>query len=306
MVYAMVLDPSCLDHICKVSNMIEEGTNLMRVSALHIYPVKAGRVIDLRASRVQPMGLAHDRQWMIVDETGLALTQRCTPALAQLETAISAAEELSICAPGYFNVHVPVPIENNCNINVTVWSSTFEAIPADPAISDLLSTWLGKKVQLVRFPNRDVRLSNPIWAGDNAAVGFADGYPILIALTASLDDLNRHLSAPVTMSRFRANIVIEGAKPWEDDNWRRIKIGAVELELVKPCVRCVVTTLDPATGERLGPEPLTTLAKIRRSKVPDINGVLFGTNAVPRTLGEIAIGDVVEVLDIHTPWAVAG
>jgi uncharacterized protein len=80
----------------------------------------------------------------------------------------------------------------------------------------------------------------------------------------------------------------------------------VELELVKPCVRCVVTTLDPQTGARLGPEPLTTLAKIRRSKVSNINGVLFGTNAVPRSLGDISIGDTVEVLDKHTPWAIAG
>jgi uncharacterized protein len=278
----------------------------MRVSALHIYPVKAGRVIDLGVSPVGPMGLAYDRQWMIVDETGLALTQRCTPLLAQLIPAMDNAGALILSVAGQFSVHVPILTETAASLSVTVWKSTFEALPAAQNISMLLSQWLGKKVRLVQFPNYPARLSSPAWAGDNAPVGFADAYPILIALTASLDDLNRHLETPVAMNRFRANIVIEGGQAWEDDGWRRIKIGAVELELVKPCVRCVVTTLDPQTGARLGPEPLTTLAKIRRSKVSDINGVLFGTNAVPRSLGEIAIGDAVEVLETQTPWAIAG
>jgi uncharacterized protein len=273
----------------------------MHVSALHIYPVKGGRVIDLASAEVMSMGLAHDRQWMIVDSVGQFLTQRDTPELAQLETAVDAAWGLTLSVAGHFSAHVDIPLAGPQK-TVTVWKSTLDAVPAGAAISRLLSDWLGKTVELVRFPAHPERFSNSVWAGENAPVGFADAYPILVALDASLADLNDRMAAPVPMSRFRPNIVIAGAAAWADDSWHRVRIGQVELELVKPCDRCLVTTTDQTSGRRLGPEPLTTLAKFRRSATDGIGGVLFGTNAVPHQLGLISVGDAVEVLETRPSW----
>jgi uncharacterized protein YcbX len=130
-------------------------------------------------------------------------------------------------------------------------------------------------------------------------VSFADGYPILITNTASLKALNKHIVAAgadsVPMKRFRPNIVIDGDEAWSEDNWKQITIGDVKLDLVKPCTRCVVTTLDPVTGVKQGKEPLRTLRARRLSKDPEIDGVLFGWNAVPRTLGRIGVGDKVSI-----------
>ena len=100
------------------------------------------------------------------------------------------------------------------------------------------------------------------------------------------------------MKRFRPNIVVEGADPWAEDFWKAVRIGGVEIDVAKPCDRCIVTTLDQATGEKTGREPLKTLHKIRRSVHPDLpNVVLFGWNSAPRGAGEIAVGDAVEIIE---------
>ncbi len=278
---------------------------MMQVAGLHIYPLKAARAIDLDQSAVEPMGLAGDRQWMLVGADGVALTQRCTPQLTQLNVALAADGSIAVSVDDAFDVHCAVPDSTADTLSVRVWSSTVADARVVPNGSQVISEWLGTPATLVRFPGRGARLANPRWAGADAPVGFADAYPVLIALTGSLDALNGQLASPVTMNRFRPNIVIEGGAPWADDSWQRIRIGELEMTLVKPCVRCLVTTLDPHTGAKLGKEPLATLGKIRRSAVPDINGVLFGTNAVPQRSGTVRMGDAVEVLETRTPWAVA-
>ncbi len=284
--------------------MVYKGLNIMHVAGLHVYPVKGGRGIDLTSTAVMHMGLAHDRQWMIVNAEGMFLTQRDTPQLAQLAVTVDATGDLTLSVAGHFSTRVAIPSADDAHMSVTVWKSTLDAIPARGAISENLSAWLGETVRLVRFPPRHARLSNPAWAGDTAPVGFADAYPVLIAVADSLDALNSRLQAPLPMSRFRANIIIGGATAWADDGWQRIKIGAVELDLVKPCDRCIVTTTDQMTGERAGPEPLTTLAKMRRADIEGMNGVVFGTNAVPRSLGTISVGDAIEILATRTPWKI--
>jgi uncharacterized protein len=279
------------------------------VSGLNIYPVKSGRGIALESARVAPMGLLHDRQWMIIDAMGIFLTQRDTPQLAQLVSVVDDAGGLTLAVAGHFHVHVPVPETTAPTVMATVWKSRFPARLAGGIISEKLSAWLGKTVQLVRFPEPGARMSNPIWAGPDAPVGFADAYPVLVALAESLDDLNAHLATALPMDRFRTNIVITGATAWADDTWQRIRIGESEFDLVKPCDRCLVTTTDQTTGTRTGPEPLTTLAKLRLFKVGGSNGVYFGTNAVPNALphggGMIHVGDSVEVLETRPSWKTA-
>jgi hypothetical protein len=278
----------------------------VHVSALHVYPVKAARAVDLACADLLPMGLAHDRQWMIVDESGQFLTQRDTPLLAQLETVVDATGGLKLSVAGYFSTYVDAPAVDASvtgrRKTVTVWKSTLEAVPVAGSISGLLTDWLGKKIELVRFPPQPARYCNAEWVGEKAPVGFADGYPVLIALDESLHDLNSRMDSPVPMARFRPNIVISGAPAWADDGWHKLRIGSVELDLVKPCDRCIVTTTDQTSGTRRGPEPLRTLAKFRRTTSEGMSGVCFGTNAVPRRCGSISVGDAVEVLETRPPW----
>jgi uncharacterized protein YcbX len=186
---------------------------------------------------------------------------------------------------------------------VTVWRDRVAALPAAEATHAWLSRALDVACRLVHLSDTAARPIDPVFADSGADAGttvsFADGFPLLLASLGSLDDLNARLARPIPIGRFRPNLVVAGAPPWEEDSWRLIRIGAVVLRVVKPCDRCVVTTIDPATGERPdGDEPLRTLRRFRR----DVNGrVMFGQNLIPRTRGRIHIGDAVEVLERGPP-----
>lgn len=285
----------------------------MRVASLHIHPVKSGRAVDLAESNLLPSGLEGDRRWMIVDETGRFLTQREEPRLARLAAAPTAAaptadgltaDGLTLAAPGRAPLDVPHPGPDAPEITASIWRSKAVARLAAPA-SGWLSEWLGRPVRLVWLPEGRNRPLNTAFAQGPGGVGFADGYPVLVTNTASLADLNARLDSPAPMNRFRANIVIESNEPWGEDAWLRLRIGETELELVKPCDRCVITTTDQATGERAGLDPLRTLQRTRKSADPRVKGALFGWNAVPCGPGRIRAGDPVEVLSRRdAPWPI--
>ena len=280
----------------------------MRVASLHIHPVKSARAVDVAEARLLPSGLEGDRRWMIVDDTGRFLTQREEPRLALLHAAPTATG-LALCAPGLAPLALDFPDATAPHVTVHIWRSHAAARVAEAA-SAWLTGWLGRPLRLVWLPEGANRPHNTAFAKGPGGVGFQDGYPVLIANTASLADLNARLDAAAPMNRFRANIVIESDEPWGEDAWARLRIGETELELVKPCDRCVVTTIDQATGERATPdraghEPLRTLQRVRKSADARVKGALFGWNAVPVAPGIIRVGDPVEVLSRRAePWPV--
>ncbi len=146
---------------------------------------------------------------------------------------------------------------------------------------------------LVHVDARMERPVDPRYAGPGERVGFADGFPLLLVSRASLEELNRRLPRPVTMEHFRPNLVLEGCEPFAEDSWKRLRVGGVELELVKPCARCVFTTVDPLTGVKARDgEPLRTLTRFRRRD----GKVLFAQNALVRRSGTLQVGDPVELL----------
>ncbi len=125
-------------------------------------------------------------------------------------------------------------------------------------------------------------------------VAFADGFPLLLIGQASLDDLSHRVGRPLEMLRFRPNLVIEGSAAFAEDQWKRIRIGEVEFRLVKPCSRCILTTIDPQSGQRSDDrEPLTTLKTYRQQG----GDVLFGQNLVNDGVGRLEVGMPVTVLE---------
>jgi len=275
----------------------------MRVASLHLYPVKSGRVVDVKEAALLPAGFAGDRRWMIVDEAGRFLTQREEPRLALLAATLR-PNGLTLSAPGAGTLALDVPGEDAPTVMATVWKDTVPARLAEAA-SGWLSGWLGRSLRLVWLPERANRRLPAAWVPWGGEVGFADGYPILIVNTASLADLNRRLAHPAPMARFRPSLVIESDEPWGEDSWLTLRIGAVELELVKPCTRCIITTTDQETAERSSQEPLRTLQRCRRSADARVSGALFGWNAVPRVPGPVRVGDPVEVLERRAePWPI--
>ncbi|MEZ4417591.1 MAG: MOSC domain-containing protein [Gemmatimonadota bacterium] len=269
-----------------------EPTPLVILAEIEIHPIKSTHRIALQEADVVGTGLRFDRSWMVVSPDGSFLTGREHPRLTQIRSEIGDGV-LEVRAEGQPALHVPLVFGDDERVGVQVWNDTVDARAVSTAADRWFSTVLGFSCRLVRLDDTSPRAVDPTYARAGDQVGFADGYPLLITSMESLAHLNERLPEPVTMARFRPNLVIQGATPFEEDIWQRLRIGEVEVELVKPCARCVLTTVDPDTGARhaVG-EPLRTLNTFRNSP----RGVLFGQNAVPRVLGRVRVGDPVEVL----------
>jgi uncharacterized protein len=223
----------------------------------------------------------HDREWMVVDGHAAFVTQRELPRLAQIATTIGDGT-LTLSAPDAGKINLASQEDNRAAREVTVWRSKVRGFDAGDAAAHWISAFLGKPLRLVRFDRSKTRICNPDYAGDSGAhTMFADGYPVLVIGQASLDDLNARLASKgeraLSMNRFRPNVVVEGLPPYEEDHVDTLECDGVALRMVKPCVRCKVTTTDQATG-RVGVEPLHTLSTYRRDDA--LAAVTFGMNAI--------------------------
>ncbi|WP_340556252.1 MOSC domain-containing protein [Streptomyces sp. GSL17-111] len=268
------------------------------LTALHVYPVKSLAGTAPREAEVEPWGLAGDRRWMVVRE-GRQLTQRDVPRLALVVARGRADGGLSLGAPGMPRLTVDAPGPAEEMLDVRVFGDAVRAGSAGARADAWLSRYVGAPVRLVRMaaPERD-RSVDPRFGRPEDTVSFADAYPLLLTAESSLAALNSLIAegdhageGPLPMDRFRPNLVVGGTAPWAEDGWRRLRVGDVEFEVVRPSGRCIVTTTDQATGER-GKEPLRTLARHRRSG----DRLVFGQNLVPRTTGTVRRGDELRVL----------
>ncbi len=274
----------------------------LTLSALYIYPVKSLRGIAVSSAVVTDRGLRLDRRWMLVDAAGRFMSQRQTPRMALVNVAVKDAG-LELCAPGMEPLQVPFEAPEPAPLEVEVWRDRCEARTVGAAFDRWFSDFLGQDCRLVQMPEQTLRPVDPVYAvHPDDHVSFADGYPFLLITQASLDDLNRRLlargAAPVDMIRFRPNLVIRGSEPYAEDHWRGFCIGTTVFRSVKPCSRCVIPTVDIATGVK-GREPLATLTQYRRRD----NKVYFGQNLIheppaPGAAPELHVGDPVELLEI--------
>jgi uncharacterized protein YcbX len=267
----------------------------MKIKGLNIHPLKSGRAVPVESAEVRIDGLVGDRRFMVVEADGRFITQREVQALARIE-ATMVGDSLHLEMDGRVLL---ASFEPEDRMDVIIWDSPVNAAVADEAVNDALSDWLSRPVKLVHMDAAARRAEGEEWAGTPAQVGFADGFPILVTTTGSLDDLNRTLvekgQDPVGMDRFRTNILVTWDEPWAEDLWETIEINGIVFDLVKPCARCIMTTQDQLTGERIGGNPIQGLAEKRMSADRRVPGVLFGWNAVPRSEGILRLGDTVKV-----------
>ena len=281
----------------------------MILSALYLYPIKSLCGIAVSEAIVDEKGFRYDRRFMLVTPSGDFMTQRTNHHMALIDVAI-ADNTLHVwhrnqpdnvltlpltVSPDALGETIPVSIWDNENLPATVVSSE-----ADRWFSDALS----KPCRLVFMPDTTRRPVDPAYdrradPGRPTAVSFADGYPYLLIGQASLDDLNQRLPQAIGMERFRPNIVVSGSLPYDEDAWQEFRIGEVDFYGVKPCARCVVPTIDPATGQK-GREPLQTLASYRQWK----HKILFGQNVLAdaKPNGPLRVGQPVEILSRVEPW----
>jgi uncharacterized protein len=268
------------------------------LSAINRYPVKSCRGQSLSAATVEPWGLAGDRRWQVVDDDGLCVTARERPRMLLVTPQLRGDGGLRLAAPELPPLEVDVPA--GAVVPVRVHRSELDASLAPAEASAWFSKIVGESVRLVYLDDPTRRHPNPAFALPTDYVSFADAYPLLLTTTASLARLNDWIAegpradeGPLPMARFRPNVVIDATTAWEEDGWRRIRIGAAQFRAVKGCDRCVMTMTDPDTAERTK-EPIATLARYRRWD----GETWFGMNIVPDNPGiQVVVGDDVEVLE---------
>ncbi|MCQ4195276.1 MOSC domain-containing protein [Streptomyces parvulus] len=270
-----------------------------RLQSIHVHPVKAFRSLSLREVVMEPWGPAGDRRWMLIDDGGKVVTQRKQPRLALAAAELLPGGGVRLSAPGMEPLTVPVP-RGACTVPAQLFRDKVDVLPADDAAAHAwCSAFLGAEVRLVHLDDPARRRPvDPRYALPGETVTFADGYPLLLTTTASLDALNSLIAkdghaaeGPLPMDRFRPNLVVSGTTPWAEDGWSRVAVGEVVLRVAKPCGRCVVTTTDQTTAGR-GTEPLHTLGLHRR-----LDGKLvFGQNLVPAGPGTVRVGDPVRIV----------
>jgi uncharacterized protein YcbX len=270
-----------------------------RIAALNLFPVKGCRGVALKEAAVSATGLEvdgiGDREWVVVDADGEFLSQREHPAMALIETRLTAGS-LLLKAPGMLLLDVPLDSEGEV-AEVRVWDDRVSAVSQGEIADAWLGRYLGTPARLMRFDYQATRLAAHRYTGKvDAPFKFADGFPLLVTGTASLAELNGRLqrqgAAPVAMDRFRSNIVLDGLPAFEEDYARLLRAGPVAIRPVKPCARCTVPGVDPATGEH-STAVTDVLAAMRAT--PD--GVMFGVNAivVEGAGATLRVGDVVAV-----------
>jgi uncharacterized protein len=263
----------------------------LTIHSLHVYPVKSCRGINLQTAELVDTGFKYDRHWMLVDEQGHFLSQRQLPQMAGISCTLS-DENLIVTAENEEPLTVPLEQLPAGFKPVKIWNDECKAAIVSTQASAWFSKILGQSCELVYLPDSEKRQVDPRYAEPGKIVGFADGFPLLIVSLASIDVLNQKLEQKVSIDRFRPNIVIDGCPAHAEDDWHKIAIDDIEIQLAKPCSRCVIPSIDQYSSEK-HPTILKALASYRRSE----NKIFFGQNGLHSQNGIIRSGQAIQLIN---------
>ena len=271
---------------------------MLTLEQIWIYPIKSLPGIRVSTSKILEKGLEHDRRLMLIDGQNRFMTQRTRPEMCLFDLSLQESRLSIRDRRGIQSNSVEVDLmtiealewtkATSQPIHATIWDDEVEVFEIDAVISRWFSEILGESCRLVTFPEEKPRRIDPDYCVEEKQVSLADGYPLLMISQESLDLLNSKLSESVPMIRFRPNLVVSGGRSHEEDSLRRFRIGRNIFAAVKPCARCVLTTVDPETG-RTGEEPLKTLSNYRKQG----SKVNFGMNIIPLEYETLQEGDEV-------------
>lgn len=276
----------------------------IKVAACYVYPLKSGAALQVEKLNITDRGPEGDRSWMLVRDggpnTGRFVTQRdrgCEK-LALVQTVDQGDSLIEFKVPNGETIVVGDENLSAYDVNVEVWGDKLSVLNAGDEAALWFSDYMQQRCRLVKISDDFARYTDPLYSTKGDQVSLADGFPLHVTNVKSLVAIQKFIPPGVTigMERFRPNIVLDGLPPFKEDVIHSVNISDVVLEFVKPCSRCKITTVDQARGVSISNEPLTSLVKTRYGAGLGLNGVFFGQNAIPRALGEISVGDDVEIV----------
>jgi uncharacterized protein YcbX len=264
----------------------------LTLSHIFIYPIKSLGGISLQSAKVEERGLQYDRRWLLVDKNGTFLTQREHPQMALLQVSIKDDKlEIAHKIKNISALQISITTDKTNSIAVNIWDDVVIAKNVSRDADLWFSDALNLDCHLVSMDKDSDRITDKKYTPEPKQVSFADAYPFLIIGQESLNDLNCRLKEPLPMNRFRPNFVFSGGEPFGEDTWKDFMIGDLKFRVVKPCSRCVVTTVNQDTAEKSS-EPLETLSQFRKAG----NKVNFGMNAVSFGDGLVEVGSKIVLI----------
>jgi uncharacterized protein len=279
-------------------------SSAVEVVGLSYYPVKSCGATEAKEVSFSEFGIEYDREWMLVGKNGQPLTQRVHPELALVRPTIEDGL-LAIAAPGMGKSAISLERDPDAEIvPVTLWKKPGTGANQGTDASGWFSEYLGKDARLLRVDQS--RLIKPECHADGATkhTAFADGFPILLASTDSLSALNNHLAEPVTIDRFRPNVIVEGAPAYDEDYWREVQIGALRGFIVRACARCPMPNIDQKIGILTKERPVTNALRETRSGIDPLddrakNQEFFAQNVMHVFEPGVTVGvhDKVEIIE---------
>lgn len=273
---------------------------MLKVSKLYIYPIKSLRGISRSSCEVSDRGLQYDRRWMIIDNQNRFLTQREYPkmTLIKVELKKDALFVQSLENEDY-SLIIPFHIDQNSPVTVGIWNAEVEAKRVGRDADQWFSDLLGVDCKLVYMPDQSMRPVDTTsgFAPEGKFTSFADAYPFMMLGEASMEDLNSRMSIPLTINRFRPNIVFSGGTPYQEDDIEDFSINGIHFTGLENCARCMIPTVDPDLGIfNKDREPLKTLSRYRMRN----RKIEFGRNVVHQSTGRISVGDELKLRsEIH-------
>ena len=261
------------------------------ISQLIIFPIKSLGPVELQHVEVDSLGLVGDRRFMLVSETGQFITQRTRPDLTRFALKLYGSDYLIMDQLTQNHRVLSVNPALGDWVDVTLWDDEIHVREVADGISAWFSKLLNETVRLVQIQSSAPRsIESKYQTTGSQQSSFADSLPILLASEASYQAVEHHFGASFDWMRFRANVIISGAKAFEEDSWLEFSLGTVRLFGAKPCARCQLVNVNPATGE-VDKSMLEVLSRFRKVG----NKVYFGQQAVPVVSGRIAVGDEIHV-----------
>ena len=252
------------------------------IAQLFIHPIKSCAGVEVREVLLTPTGLQYDRHWLLVDAAGRFVTQRELARMVLIQPSIDATD-LIVNAPNMSEFKIALDARGD-EVSVQIWDDVVSAFDLGDAAGAWFSEFLGQTVRLVRFNPDKPRLCSTKWSGGvQADTQFADGYPILVTTTAAVDELNQKLNdkhfAPVNQTRFRPNIVLADLPAHDEDLLDVLHIDEAQLKICKPCERCPIPSIDPATAV-YQPEAVSDTIQTYRADARLDGAITFGMNAI--------------------------
>lgn len=266
----------------------------MKIKELHIYPVKSLGGISLQEARLTSKGLMYDRNWMLLDENGVFMTQRKFPKMALIQTKIEDGDLVFSQKKTSSTASIPILKKYGVTLQSKVWNNSCEVQKVD-SIGEWFSDVFGFRCTLVFFPEQNIRTKDTENGVVQNLTSLSDKSPVLITNTASLEELNGRLEDKIPMNRFRSNIIFTGKNAYEEDDWESVKIGETEFKTVEICGRCKLINVDHLTGEPTM-EPLPTLSTYRKMGREIKFGMRMSCEAKNEKQIIIKIGDEIVVI----------